>query len=484
MAAQTIKVQIEELVGSTSVVSLDDWAGDALDKLILLLPYDRLFPFASTESCTYTGSYTELTAKNKRIFEVLRAPSVGSALERVCEMITPGQWKGEFANSASMYYPTDYDPRWTIYGDIVKVIPSVAGMVVTLKYIALTNTVDTTGTGLTTVPYECEYLVVLDVAQRVALNKITGLVSSVVLTISVSVPSVPTLATVSYINAASGTVSPVTIGTIPAVPTYTNITIPTNIATVIALFDTAVSYDTLSVTTIAGLTLASVAPTIPAGFATAMTAFDTAMTNEDIELANLQLGKAVDYLKQHEAAITLYNQQVEAEVKAYQQNTGKSIELVKTKVYANTETAKTLLAKANVYLQQYQTQVQESVASFQKDLKKYEADIQKIFEQAKLLESEYQSNAKFATDINTLNAVQTAEAILKNDTVLIQDYHAKITSYGQQVQAAIGVYQTNLQRITIERERLTLLVQHLKQEYYEQLSLKFGINMKSTQNAK
>jgi hypothetical protein len=114
MAAQTIKVQVEELIGSTSIASLDDWAGDAINKLFLLLPYDKLVAFTSISTVTYSGSYTEITASDKKIFEVSRAPSAGSALNRICEQISPEEYKGQFADANSMYYPTDYDPRYTI----------------------------------------------------------------------------------------------------------------------------------------------------------------------------------------------------------------------------------------------------------------------------------------------------------------------------------------------------------------------------------
>lgn len=114
MAAQTIKVQVEELIGSTSIASLDDWAGDAVNKLILLLPYERLVAFTTISTVTYSGSYTEITATDKRIFEVARAPAAGSVLNRICEKISPEDYKGQFADVDSMYYPTNYDPRYTI----------------------------------------------------------------------------------------------------------------------------------------------------------------------------------------------------------------------------------------------------------------------------------------------------------------------------------------------------------------------------------
>jgi hypothetical protein len=483
MAAQTIKAQVEELAGSTSIASLDDWAGDAVNKLVLILPYNRLFPFSTTESVVYSGTYTELTTKNKRIFEITRSPSNGSVLNRVCTMISPEDYRGQYADPNSMYYPTDYDPKCTLYGDIVRVLPQNAGMVVVIRKIDLVDTLDTTSTSISILPYECEYLVILDVAQRVALNKMISLMPAV-LTSSAVAPTSPTLTTVSYVNATGSTVTPVTVGTIPVAPTYTNVTVPSGIATVLSLFDTAVTYDTMSVTTIAGLTLVTTAPTIAVGFTNALSAFDTAMTSEDIELATAQINKAADYLKQFESDIALYNQKVEAEYKTYQASTGKSLEVVKAKVLVNTEIPKTFLAKANTYIQQYQTQVQESLTSFNKDLKKFESDVQKVLDQAKLTEQEAGENAKLATDVAMQNAIQTAEAILKNNSSLLQKYQSDVGNYAQKIQAEVSVYQLNIQRVSIERDRLLALINSFKQEYYELLAIKFGINIKGNKSEK
>lgn len=112
--AESIKSQVEGLVGSATITSLNDWASDAINKLILLLPYHYLYPFTVIEEVTYSGTYYDVVAKNKRIFEVSRAPSSISLLNRNCDLIIPDELEGQFADSNSMYYPTDYDPKYTI----------------------------------------------------------------------------------------------------------------------------------------------------------------------------------------------------------------------------------------------------------------------------------------------------------------------------------------------------------------------------------
>lgn len=392
MAAQTIKAQVDELVGSESLASLDDWAGDALDKLVMILPYEFLIPFGSTESCTYTGVYTELTAKNKRILEVVRAPSAGSLSTRRCDFITQGEYS-KYSDTNSLYYPSDYDPKYTILADTIKVLPAVSGMVVTSKYIAFVGTLDTTSTSLSTLPYTCEYLIVLDVAAKVVLTKIAGLAQAA-FTLSVGTsPTPPTLDTVTYANATAGTVATITFGTVPTAPVYT-------------------------------------AASLPAGFTTALSAFDTAMSSEDIELAMAQANKAKEYLDQ------------------------------------------------------YQLLVQEANQSFQSAVKKWDGDMQKVIEQAKIDMEEAQAEGKMTHDANLQNAIQTAEAIFKNNQSMITKYQQDVAFYAAQVQNESNEYQLNTLRVNAERDRYLALYQSLKQEYHEQLFLKFGIQIASNKNEK
>jgi hypothetical protein len=392
MAAQTIHAQIEELTGTESLASLDDWAGDALDKLVMILPYEFLIAFGSTEACTYTGVYTELTAKNKRILEVVRAPSAGSLSTRPCSFISQAEYLGKYADTNSLHYPSDYDPKWTILADTVKVLPAVSGMVVTSKYIALVGTLDTTGTALSTLPYTCEYLIVLDLASRVVLTKIQGLAQAAFSAGAVA-PTTPTLGTVSYVNASAGTVATVSFGAIPTAPTYT-------------------------------------AGSLPAGFTTALAAFDTAMTTEDIELAMAQANKAKEYLDQ------------------------------------------------------YQLLIQEANQSFQSAVKKWDGDVTKLIKQAEIDMAEAQAEGKMTHDVNLQNAIQTAEAIFKNNTSLIQKYQGDVAKYTNQIQSEVTAYQVNTARVSSERDRYLALYQSFKQEYHEQLFLKFGIQTVSTKNEK
>jgi len=168
MAAQTIAAQVNQLVGTTTVASLDDWAGDAINRLYRLLPPDALADYGTVESETYNAA--AITVKNKRIFGVTRAVSAGSTT-RGCRYVSPQRYIEDLADSASMNYPTDWDPVWTNYSDEIVVLPSVSGMIITARTLSFISpaTFDTTGTAISVLPELAEYLVVLDLCERVVL---------------------------------------------------------------------------------------------------------------------------------------------------------------------------------------------------------------------------------------------------------------------------------------------------------------------------
>ena len=254
---------------------------------------------------------------------------------------------------------------------VVKVLPSVTGMVVRVRNIPLVATYDTSGTSISILPEECEYLVVLDLAQRVGLNKIASLAS----TTSRAKPTVPILSSVSYVNASGSTVTPVSVGVIPSVPVYDAIT-------------------------------------VPGTFLSASSSFDTAMVNEDVELAQAQIAK---------------------------------------------------LAQG---VQEYQSKIQENVSKLNRDLEKFKSDVQKVLDQSKIAKQEAEMNAKLATDVAMQNAIQTAQVALANNTVLIQRYQAEVVSY-------IQLFQIE----DIERNRLLVLINTFRQEYYDTLYTKFGVKI-------
>ena len=217
---------------------------------------------------------------------------------------------------------------------VVKVLPSVAGMVVRVRNIPLVNTFDTSGTSIPTLPEACEYLVVLDLAQRVALTKIAALASTT-LTTSGIMPVPPILAPVTYMNASGTMVTPISIGVIPSPPVYTTIALP---GTVIA----------------------------------ASSAFDAAMADQDVELAQTQVAKLNQGMAQYQTAIQENLGQFNKDLEKFKAETQKIIEqshLLEQEAEENAklatdvamqnaiQTAQTALANNTFLIQKYQAMV-------------------------------------------------------------------------------------------------------------------------------
>lgn len=118
----------------------------------------------------------EITPKDKRILEVSRLSASG--VRRICREVSPEEYIGEYSDTNSMRYPTAYDPLFAKYGNLIKVLPAETGMTVYVRNIPLLTSLTTSATSISTLPLDAEYLVVLDLAIRTALNKVGLLVGS------------------------------------------------------------------------------------------------------------------------------------------------------------------------------------------------------------------------------------------------------------------------------------------------------------------
>lgn len=313
------------------------------------------------------AAYTELAAKNKRIFEVSRLST--SSIKRICEEVSPERYAGELQDSASMHYPTDYDPRWCKYSNVIKVLPATAGMIITARTIDFLTTFDSSQTAISTLPLDAEHLVVLDLSIRTAQTKLQAL----------------TLAALS---------SAVVVPTAPSAPSFTYS----------AASHSAVSATTLSVT----LTPPAAAPAFaavsaPAGLATAWSAFDTALTADDIELGREQLNKASSYLQQYQDDIKKESDRVAADLQVYQislQRNIKQADITMQEALRNAENATTVALKnaENAFMHD----VQEYTAS----LKLYEAQTVNYGQQIQTAVNIYQVNViRIKTDIDRYMAI-------------------------------------------------------------------------------
>lgn len=387
--ANTLKTQIDNLVGSGIAATVyDDWVRAGARTIVDLLKQDDLERHSSGVTVPVT---TGLAVQLYRIWKVL--------VNGYECLQYPTGWESRIANVNSLHKASTMTPVYIIKAGTLKTYDdsgNVAGSIIGIQY---PTTIDTaTDTDIVGVPENMHYAVILYAAIQARIKQMTELIGTTLAgyTISdidlsgITPPSSPSYVDVSYINASSSSVSPTSVGSIPSAPTYTNVTVPSDVAS-------------------------------------AITAFDSAMSIEDIELSQ-----------------------------------------------SNLEKAKTMLSK-------YQEMIQESLGSFNKDMKKFEADVQKVIEQAQITLQEAIANAKSSTDVDVVNKAKQMEAIIQNDTILLNTYQADVQKYAQRVNALVSQYGTNLQifqgkvqKVIAQHNSYAIGIQQLQSEYHEVINRYIG----------
>lgn len=214
------------------------------------------------------------------------------------------------------------------------------------------------------------------------------------LSISASAPSAPSLATLSYSNASnadasSSAVSPITVSTVSVADTSGNVPTYTKPSTTVN-FGSGNNFDTLL------------------------------GTNEDIELASVELQKQNQLL-------SAYSTDIQNELNEYN--------------------------KENVRYQ----------ASVQAELAKHNTDLQVALRQAQVNAADAQQEASQATDVDKFNKAQdqaldlqnkaqALQAAIQNNDDLVSKFNAEISKYNAEVNDAVQEYQANIQQKVQELE--------------------------------
>ena len=99
----------------------------------------------------------------------------------------------------------------------------------------------------------------------------------------------------------------------------------------------------------------------------------------------------------------------------------------------DTELAAAQLQKINTYINAYQTEIQNSLNTFNKDNVRYQANVQ----------AEIQKQSNLASE-NTLEAQQTLEATVQDATLELQKYQAQVNDEISEYQQKLSRYQTEI----------------------------------------
>jgi len=383
----TFHAQVQALTSLTiddssapTKTELSQFLTDGAKEVLNSLPRSKQSLF--TTSNDLNGSSPNFTVLGSEIFSVTRDDGT---INQPCRIVRP-ELNGRIRDADDMMAATATDPAYYITNNILSVVPEPTNAqnahVHTLNY----PTVTFENSVIAKFPDDGEYLVALYGAIKSLSNKLSTLIKSD-LSISASAPSAPSLATLSYSNASntgasSSAVNSVTVSTVSVADTSGNAPTYTKPGTTVN-FGSGNDFDTLL------------------------------GTNEDTELASVELQKQNQLLDAHRTDI-------QNELNEF-----------------NKENAR------------YQASVQGVLA-------KHNTDLQVALRQAQLDAADAQQEASQATDVDKFNKsqdqaldlqnkAQTLQAAVQNNDDLVSKFLAELNKYSAQVNTEVQTYSQNLE---------------------------------------
>jgi len=404
----TFEAQVEGLTslsidGSSAPTQteLTQFLTDGAAEVINAMPRSLKFLCATEDTFTSTavGSEAE-TLESSSVISVTRNDGT---IDQPCREI-PALLRGRASDSDDMIAATATDPVYYVYNGKLNALPASGSC----KYLEVNNpTVAFGDSSISNFPDEYEYLVPLYASVKALSNKLNTLIKSD-LSISASAPSAPSLATVSYSDATNADASAVAVSSVTAssvtkadmdgnVPSYTAPVVggaTEEITATITAGTSGTDADQIDVTDwweVLG---------------------DMIETDEDTELAQLQLGKLNSYIDAYRSA--LQNQL-------------------------------NIFNKDNA---RYQANVQAELA-------KKQADLQVALRQAQIDAADAQQESAQATDVAKFNKAQDQalalqnkanglQATIQNNDDLVQKFLAELNKYSAQVNSEVQAYGQNL----------------------------------------
>jgi hypothetical protein len=473
----SFETQIDALTGfgigdATKQGYINDWLQAGAREIIDVLPMSKLDRM-SEEELFHSGNIKTnnpadgVSVEDSKILHVLRAEDITGSpvVYQPCREVHADQI-GRVIDSNYMEYATATDPAYYVSNKKLFVLPD--------HPTAPTNSgdedcklvkINEDRTNLTydddsvqNFPKEANNAVML-FAARNALVRLMNLKHSSVsalnvsdLSISATAPVSPAITTVSYsaatnADASSTTQSTVSLGVTPAkidvdtsAPTYTK---PSLTLTTLGVGSASVSFSQ------------AVPQFTPPVLTVDMNQFETFLeTDEDTELAQLQLGRLNNEVSQYQSNIQneianfnesvesyraelqksikdaeltsakeaqeiqeysndiqKYSQNVQKEVQAYQQSTQKELSIYSTKVRADIDKFR---ADIQNELNEFNKENVKYQASIQGEVQKHNSDLQSNIEQARIDLAKAQQDARQATQVDIANKAQDQALALQN----------------------------------------------------------------------
>jgi hypothetical protein len=527
------KTRIDDLTGfgSTDDVAIADWLIAGAREIIDVLPMSKLDRMSEIQEFTsFQG------VEDSKILHVLRKDENNSNVLMPCREIHASQ-SGRASDSNYMEFATSSDPVYYLENKRLYTLPASASSDDS-KLVKINEdfTIVATDSTIDNFPKEATNAVVLFAARNAILRLMNLKDSSVSalnvsdLSISATAPVSPAITTVSYsaatnADASSTAQSTVSLGVNPAkidvdtsAPTYTK---PSLTLTTLGLPDLNISASAPSDITVGSASVSfsqAVPQFIPPVLTVDMSQFETFLeTDEDAELAQLQLGRLNNEVDQYQSNIQneiatfnesvesyraelqksikdaeltsakesqeiqeysndiqKYAQNVQKEVQAYQQSTQKELSIYSTKVRADIDK---FGADIQNELNEFNKENVKYQASIQGEVQKHNSDLQSNIEQARIDLAKAQQDAAQATQVDISNkaqdqalalqnAIQTMQSIIANNNSELSKFSQDINSYSTDVSKEIQEYNANLQQ-KVQEFQSALQIATVEYSWYE-----------------
>jgi len=537
----TFEIQIDALTGigtgnATTQGYMNDWLADGARQVINIFPMNQLDRMSIQATFDATSSYAVEDAK---ILHVLRKDENNSDILMPCREIHASQ-SGRAADSNYMEYASSSDPAYYVQNKRLYILPASGtsnGSIIKINEDFTIDCTDTVTPGvIEDFPKEGTNAVVL-FATRNALQYLMNAKQSSVsalnisdLSISGSSPVSPSISTVTYSNAtnadaSSSTLATVSVDVVPAkidvdtnAPTYTK---PSLTLTTLGLPDLSITASAPSDINVsaASVSFSQAVPSFtPPVLTVDVSQFETFLeTDEDTELAQLQLGRLNNEVNQYQAniqnEIATFNEGVEVyraelqkaikdaeltsaseaqkiqeysndiqkyatnvnkEVTEYQQNTQKELNIYSTKVRAEIDKFR---ADIQNELNEFNKENAKYAASIQGEIQKHNTDLQALVEQARIDLATAQENARLATQVDIANkaqdqalaiqnAIQTMQSVIADNNSELSKFSQDINLYQADIAKQIQEYNANLQQ-KVQEFQSSLSIATVEYSWYE-----------------
>ncbi len=385
----TFEVQVEGLTGlsidgssAPTQNEVSQFLTDGAKEVLNVLPRNKQEMFTTSNTLNGGAGLVELILLGSEVFSVIRGDGT---INQPCRRISPAL-SGRALDASDMIAASVTDPVYYIENNILKIIPTPTGSNVAIIETLTYPTVAFGDSVIAKFPDDAEYLVPLYASIKSLQNKISSIIKSD-LTISASAPSAPSLATISYSDASNSDASSSSVG--------------------------AITVSTVSKADISGDVPTYSKPATTVNFGSGNN-FDTMLgTNEDVELASVELQKQNQLLDS-------YRTDIQNELNEF-----------------NKENSK------------YQANVQAELA-------KHNTDLQVELTQAQLDAADAQQEAAQTTDVDKFNKAQdqaldlqnksqTLQAAIQNNDDLVSKFLAELNKYSSQVTTEVQTYSQNLE---------------------------------------